>query len=536
MAGPTPAGYTRNVKRETGISALVQVILVSALVGGGVFIYWRFQSEEKRVMDLAVSAKELTGGDDAPALLKAKKKFAEIPEDRIEKNDAILGTAAELEAQLFQAYGVKESKAKADRYIALLKDKEVNSAERYAAEAYVLLGDGRANEAETMLMDLVNNRGARHAKLLHALSVAKLQQGKGKEAVVAAQEGQKLSTQLVRLPIAEGDALYAIGNVPSAANAYLKAKKLNADHMRARTALTLLAALTRQAKSTELIKELDRQLQETQEHPDYGGNPPPRVKGFIEYAKGEVYLADNNAKEALTFAEASMTTDPGQPSTYALKGRALAKLAKLEDARASFDEALKIAPSSLPIAKAAYDVLARSGKAADGLIYLQKVIEANPENGMSYVELSLAQSLAGKGKDALASADKAIEKLGNAHDLAVFAKGRALQADNQLDKARETYGEALGYHNNPDWPELYFALGQLRFAEKNYEDAVGSLGQAIKIWDKTGASIDLVADAWELTGKAFDAMGKKHKGEAREAFQKADALRKGQAKGGGEDK
>ena len=73
MAGPSPAGYNRNVKRETGVSALVQVVVVSALVGGGVFLYWKFQSEEKRIMDLAVAAKELTGGDDAPALLKAKK-------------------------------------------------------------------------------------------------------------------------------------------------------------------------------------------------------------------------------------------------------------------------------------------------------------------------------------------------------------------------------------------------------------------------------------------------------------------------------
>ena len=94
---------------------------------------------------------------------------------------------------------------------------------------------------------------------------------------------------------------------------------------------------------------------------------------------------------------------------------------------------------------------------------------------MIYVELSLAQSSMGKGKDALASAEKAIEKLGNAHDLAVFAKGRAYQADNQLDKARETYAEAVGFRQQgQDWPELYYALGQLRMAEKNFDDAVAS--------------------------------------------------------------
>jgi tetratricopeptide (TPR) repeat protein len=529
MAEPAPAGgYTPKMKRESAGSALVQVVLVGAIVAGGVFFYAKTQSEKKRVMDLAVKAKEATGADDAPALLKAQRLFLDIgSEDKLTSDNAILASLAELEAQLYQAYGVKESKDKAQRYVEMLKQRESRSAERFAAEAYLLLGDGRANEAEALLMDLVNNRGARHAKLLHALSVAKLQQGKAKEAVVAAQEGQKLSTALVRLPIAEGDALYAVGNVPSAFNAYLKAKKLNPDHMRARTALTLLAAITRQGKPAELLKELDRQIEETKTHPDYGGNPPPRVRGFIEYAKGEVYLVENNAKEALAMADASLATDPGQPGTQALRGRALAKLGKIEDAKKAFDDALALSPSSLPIAKAAFEVLARAGKGADGMRYLEKVREANPENGMVYVELSLAQSSLGKGKDALASADKAIEKLGNAHDLAVFAKGRALQADNQLDKARETYAEAVGFRASQDWPELYFALGELRMAEKNYDDAVVSFQEAIKFWDKQGGSVDYVADAWEKIGKAYEAQGKKMKRQADEAFDKAKAIRKG---------
>ena len=63
-------------------------------------------------------------------------------------------------------------------------------------------------------------------------------------------------------------------------------------------------------------------------------------------------------------------------SAHARLGQSLRRLDEisridpaLEDARASFDEALKIAPSSLPIAKAAYDVLARSGKADAGIGY-----------------------------------------------------------------------------------------------------------------------------------------------------------------------
>jgi tetratricopeptide (TPR) repeat protein len=307
----------------------------------------------------------------------------------------------------------------------------------------------------------------------------------------------------------------------------LKAKKLNPEHMRARTALTLVAAVSRQGKPELLIKELDRLLEETATNPAYGGAAPPRVKAFIEYAKGEVHLVDNKAPEALQMAEAATSTDPTQPAAFALKGRALAKLGKAAEAKKAFDDAMALAPASLPIAKAAYDVFAQANKAADGIGYLERVLQANPDNGMSYVELSIAQAQAGQAKEALQNAEKAMEKLGNAHDMAVFAKARALQAEGQLDKARETYGEALGYHGNPEWPELYFAMGQLRHAEKNYEDAVQNYQQAVKFWDKGGASIDRVADAYDGMAKAYDSLGKKFRKEASEAADKAAQLRKG---------
>jgi tetratricopeptide (TPR) repeat protein len=522
------SGYTVNTKRESGASALVQILVVAGLVGGAVFGWSKISGEKKRVAELAVKAKEATGGDDAPALLKAKGLFAEIgPEDKVIEDDAILAALAEIESQLFFAYGVAESKDAAQRLVGKARDRDLKKAERYAAEAYLMLGEGKANEAEAMLMDIINNRGARHAKLLHALAVAKLQQGKAKEAVVAAQEGQKLSTQLARLPIAEGDAFMAIGNYAGALNAYNKAKKVNPDHLRAKTAITIVAGISRQGKPELLVKELDRLLEEANHL--HNNAPPPRVKAFIEYGKGELALVNNNAADALAMAEASLATDAGQATALGLKGRALAKLAKVDEAKAAFDAALTAAPSSLPIAKAAAATLKRAGKGEDGLTYLQKVVAATPENGIAHAELSLFMSSIGKGKDGAKEAEEAIKILGNAHDLAVFAKGRAMHADGQAEKALEVYKEALGYHGNPDWPELYMALGDVRMDEKNWEEAISAYESAIKFLDKQGGSIDDVADAWELIGKANQNMGKKRQKEAKEAFDKAEALRKGQA-------
>jgi tetratricopeptide (TPR) repeat protein len=518
-------GYSRNEKKESGGMAIAQVLIVAGLVAAAVFGWWKFSGEKKRVADLAVAAKQKTEADDHIALMAAIKLFDEIDPTGQKQlaEDGIVVALAEIEAQLYQAYGVAEAKPAAERYINIAKDRDLKKAERYAAEAYLMLGDGRAAEAEAMLTDIIVNKGARHAKLLHALAIAKLAQGKAKDAVTTALEGQKLSTQLVRLPIAEGDAYLALGNYAAAANAYNKAKKLNPDHLRARTAITIVAGVSRLGKPELLQGELARLLTEA------GDTAPPRVKGFIEYGKGEIYLVDNKAKEALQMAETSLATDPGQAATLALKGRALAKLGKIEDAKKAFDEALTAAPSSLPIAKAAALVLKRAGKEKDGLAYLQKVVAANPENGMAHAELSLVQSSLGLAADATKEAEEAIAKLGNAHDLAVFAKARALHASKKLPEALEVYKEALGYHGNPDWPELYFALGDLRFDEKNYDEAVGAYESAIKFWDKQGGSIDDVADAYEAIGKSYQGMGGKKARQAKDFFEKADDLRKGKA-------
>ncbi|HEY1099494.1 MAG TPA: tetratricopeptide repeat protein, partial [Myxococcota bacterium] len=359
-----------------------------------------------------------------------------------------------------------------------------------------------------------------------ALAVAKLAQGKAKEAVSAAQEGQKLSTQLVRLPVTEGDAFMAQGNFSGALNAYNKAKKINQDHMRARTAITILAGISRQGKPALLLGELDRQLEEIT-NAKYGKTPPPRVKGFIEYGKGEIFLVDNKAAEALAAAEASLTTDANQAESLALKGRALAKLGRIDEAKKAFDEALAVAPSSLPIAKAAALTLRRAGVAKDGVAYLKKVVAANPENGIGHAELAIVLASVGESKEAIKESEEAIKIMGNAHDIAVFSKARALQADGQGDKALEVFKEALGYHASPEWAELYFALGEVRLADKNYDDAIGAFQEAIKFWDKQGGSIDDIADAWANISKAYD--GAKKKKEAKEAADKAEALRTGKA-------
>lgn len=519
--------YQRNVKRESPVSAIIQIVIAIALAAGGLYWYWGHTEKQKAVAELEKKAKEAQRADDAPALLEAKKLYEQIPEYgvKLEDDEGILVAMAELTAQLYQAYGMAEMRSEAQRYVAAAKERDVHKAERYAAEAYLLLGDGDPVGAENVIKALTD-KGIRHPKLLHALSVAKLAQGRAREAQKAAEEGQKLSTGLVRLPIAHGDALAAQGNFSSARSSYARALQLNGNHMRARTAILLAQAVSGDGSPKLLHKGAENLLNEVKT--THGDNPPPRVKAFILYADGEVFLREGDAKKALERAEEALATDSKLHEAFSLKGRAKARLGKLDEAKAAFEEALKAVPTSLPYALAAAETFLRAGKGDDAVKFLEGVTKAAPDNGFGFVHLAIVQAKAGKAKDALKTAEQAIAKLGNAHEMALFAKARALQADGDLEKARETYNEALASRVDRSWPEVFYEMGHVRMAEKSYDEAAALFGEAIKLWDKSGGSALDIADAYEGIAKAYEAMGgRANQRKAAEFMQKARDKRSG---------
>ena len=518
-----PGGYQREVKTEGPVMALAQVLLFAAIAGGALYFYYGHVTEKKRIADLVTEGKKAAKNDDAPALLKAKELFEQT--GKVKEDDRALVAMAELTAQLYQAYGMADMKGPAAEYVELAKERELQKAERYAAEAYLLIGDGRPQDAERVITDLTK-KGVRHAKLLHALAVAKLAQGKAKEAQVACEEGMKLSTALVRLPITHGDAMLAQGTFASATNSYNKALQLNPDHLRARTAILLVQAVSRQGKPKLLHKEAARLLAEANDIRD--GNPPPRVKSFIEYTDGEIYLSEGKAKQALKLAEAALATDNTIHDALSLKGRALAMLKKYKAAQKAFDAALAAVPTSAPYAQAAFDVLYRAGKKKVAVTYLEKVQKANPENGHIYVSLAIAQAKAGKAKLATETAKKAIEKLGNAHPDALFAVARALQANKEWDKAREKYNEAMQEKGTQTWPEVFYEMGWVRYHEKDYAAAQALFKSSIAQWEKARAPIETIADAYTAMGDATRAMGgRANKRAAQKFYDMAKKIRSG---------
>lgn len=530
---PAMHGYQRTVKRETPVVAFVQIILAIAVAGGVLFWYSQHVGKKKAVADLREKAAEAARGDDAPALLKAKSLYSQIPEHgvSIADDDRALVMMAELNAQLYQGYGMQDARADAQKWVNEAKAQDVKKAERFAAEAYLLIGDGQAQQAEQMLRELTDKRGVRHGKILHALSVAEYELGKYKQAQAAAEQGMKLMTGLARLPIAHGDAMLAQGNYGSARNAYKRALQINGNHLRARTAILYAQAVAGDGNPRLLHKEAAKLREEATTQT--GGTPPPRSLAFIEFAEGEIFIREGEDKEALEQANKALETYPKLHAAHVLKGRALARLGKPAEAVVAFQEALKAAPTSVPYAQLASETLWRIKKSKQAVPLAKSVTDAAPKDGKAWVTLAIAQARAGDGKGATQSAEQAIKILGNAHELALFAKARALQASGSLDKARETYNEALGARQDPKWPEVYFEMGWVRFAEKNYEDATALFQEAVKLWEKGNGSLDQIADAMEAMADSIARTGKgrtakKNRALADELREKAEKVRRGE--------
>ncbi len=519
---PLQAGgmYKREVKRESPVMAIVQIVLGVAVVGGGLFAYKQYVDERKRVADLITEARQVARGDDAPQLLEAKKKYEEVGADKLRETPRGVAHMAELTAQLWALYGMTELKDEAKEWTQTAVSMDLPKAERYAAEAYIALGEGRPADAERMILDL-EKKGIRHAKTLHALSLAKLAAGKPKEARNAADEAMKLDTGLVRLPVAHGDALLAMGNFASAKASFEKAKQLNPAHFKARTGIVLAQAQAREGSTKLQHRELKKLRTEASELNE--GKPPPRVASFIEYVDGEVCISSGKEKKALEAAESALQIDPSLTDALALKARALAAMGKNTEALAAIQEALSKVPTSVPYAQAGFEMLHRNNKTKDGVKLLEGVRDANPNNARIYPLLAIAQAKAGMVKECAATAATAIEKLGNAHPDAIFATARALQAEGKFDKAREKYNEAMQEKGVQKWPEVFYEMGHVRLAEKQYADAATLFSTAVTDWERTRADIYTIADGYESWAKAVENQGGK-------ANQKAAAKLRDKAK------
>ena len=344
-----PALYDKGLNPESVPSVVIQILVFTVVVVGALAWYYSHVSELKRVAELFAKAREVQAGGDATAFLEARRYYTET--GKVMEDDRLLAHMGEVTALLYGVYGMDELADETNDYVNEMLARDLRKAEIRSGKrisTWVAAAKSRCLRPGQSVITAMTSQGIRHGKMLHALSMAVTAQGRPEEGQKAAEEGMKLATGLVRLPIAQGDALLAQENYGSARAAYAKALATNGQH-RARAAVQLTDAITRQGKPALLLRECDKLMAElVATHPE---SVPVRTKAFILYTKGEVQLVGGQAEEALKLAEESIQTYRYSDRAHLLKGRALTRLGKADEAKAAFAEATKLSPKSLDIAK-----------------------------------------------------------------------------------------------------------------------------------------------------------------------------------------
>ncbi len=522
-----PGGYQMNQTKGSPVGFLISLVVGLVVIGGGLFVFKNIMGERERVDTLAQEAQKLIRADDAAGLLGAVAKYEEIGSDKFKEDYIALGVA-ETQARLYQAYGLTDSKAKADEAISIVSGRGLEKASRYVAEAYMKIASGNAAGAEDTVKSFLD-RGARDPKLLHALSVAQLQQGKVREAQKAAEEGGKLAGSSLRLSIALGNAQLAQGNYPAAARAFNKVLQVNAAHIDARAGLLLTQALNREGSAKLVAKEIGKLKNEIESL----GQPLPELSARLTYTDAVLKLSQGDIDGAIAGANAALGESPRLASALMLKGEAFCRKGEIAQAKTAFETALTASPTNLSFAKRAFEAFAIAGRAEDGVPLIASVQKADESNGQAYADLAVAYAYAGDAENAKKTAELAVEKLGNASPQALFAEGRALQAARDYENAQKKYQEAMKLKGGAaPWAEVYYEMGVLKMSDKSFDQAAEAFKVATIQWEKKAASVDKIAHGYEMWAKAMEQVGgKEAKKQVPVLKAKVDELRFGKKEG-----
>ncbi len=516
-----PGSYKMGESKGGFIGCAVPVLVLAFVGALGLFFFKNTMGERERVDTLAKEAEKISRSDDFAGLAAAKAKYTEIGD--VLNEDKTTLAMAELSSLLYSQYGVASSKAPAEQYVDASTSRGLESAERYVADAYLKIAKGEAGLAEDR-MTAMAKQGVRDARIYHALAESLLAQGRAREAQKAVEDGIRIKKGLYRLHTTHARTLIAQGKYAGAASALQQILQSNSGHVDARAIQLLLQTIARNGKPDRIDKEVSRLKDEIGEI----GLAAPKLDALLTYISGLNALNQGQVQNAIQAANTAIANDATLIDAMILKGDSLARLGKYAEAKASYEQANAVSPTNIRIGRSAFTSLHRGGQGELGVAILEKIMNAEPNNGNIYPPLAIAYAKIGKVEAAKTTAEKAIEKLGDGHADALFAKARALQAAKNSSDAQKTYQEALAAKKGGPWADVYYEMGWLRMSEKDYESADAAFKMATETWEKKRARVDLIADGYDAWAGALEAYrGRQKKVEIQKMRAKAKKLRVG---------
>ena len=426
--------------------AMRDIVLVTALLSGGVYFYYGHVTTKEAVNKLAVAANDRLEKDDLRSLRNAEEKYLEILKL---DDDNPIALSALAETYFHQTRHGLDKLAQAEAYLQKSVVEESQKPERYAADAYIKIYKGKVEQASREIQALLD-QGFYNPKLAHAYGWAKLEQGDYLRANQVIQQAVETRYAAVRFALSLAEVAHRQNRDRAALRHLNKALKLNPEHGIAKAWSAALRAKTygNLGKPVQFLGDLKKKK-----------TMGPVAKAHMAWAEGELALALQNTDGALEKVDAGLKEFKGDfPPLLDLKARAHLAKGQTDDARAAYERGAKAKPPyrglSWGLARLERDALA--DRALEIVAQLESGEKGTP--GPEY-EIFRGDFYLRKGEleKATAAYTKAAD-LGNDADillgLAKVAFEEEKGKDNKADLERVAEKFQTAMEARPIYPEL----------------------------------------------------------------------------------
>jgi tetratricopeptide (TPR) repeat protein len=478
----TPDGEVLSPARKAELRAAGLKVGAAVVVGAGLFALYAHEVKvEQQVQDLLAGVK-IAGGRAGGARAELNRDTPRgwlAAEDALQKALALqpsnpYAVAAMADDQvLLSGAGFADRAPRAEDAVARAEAKDVALPERYEARALQLIAQGKAGEAETFLLALLEKFGG-VPRMIDALGRAQRASGKLADARANFKKAQEADWRAPRFVADYAQALLEDGNALEASQAFDRALQANSDHLRSQLgkarALIALTLLGRGSGDLKVARALcDAVLAK--------GPPelPVPLKAQALAVRGEARLAEGDLAAAAKDAAAALQAEAKSPA--ALRARALLATAKKgAEAGAAFKAALAADPYDASTYFDGAAALAAAGDAAAAEKLLGAYAATLPRSARYHLALAQVLSRRGASKDAQAELAKA-QQLEPTNALVWFEQGRVLQAQKDAKAAAAAYERAAQLRD--DFPEVYRQMGGLYLESRNVDAALKVFNEAL---------------------------------------------------------
>lgn len=460
-------------KKETLSGALIQILIVGAVLAAAVFFVYSRGNKKKEVSERLKEARIVAIKGNPADLKKAAAALEEIFAIDSSAPEA-LATAATVHTSLWLFHKEPGAEAKAKEYLERAEKADSRSDDRFGTRAEVIWAT-QGPQAASDFVEELRKKGASSPRVLLAQAQALKGLGQLKLARQVFAQAADKAWKDPDFNAVFGEALLDEGQPQQAVDALSKAVGASTDHYRSRLDL----GLARVARKTAVKDAQEAAADIASKEAELS----PGLKARLGALKAELYNLEAQYDEAVKAADQGLAANPDDVWALYAKARALG-FKKDPGAAAAFDTLVAKAKTAPQFYFDGAMQLQSAGNTAAALALLDKYegvfkpVTMDTADGKKEPFLDrddrywltrgdvLKES--GKPDDAMSMYDRAIAAKNLNLFKATYAKASIFMARKEFDKAAELLPSITPPDGTGQLPEAYMAMGDIFFSKKDW--------------------------------------------------------------------